>query len=156
MDKQFEILRNTRKSLIQFIDGLSPEQLNEIPPGFNNNIIWNLAHMVSAQQNVCYVRSGRKVVVDEAFFASYKPDTKPEGTVGEAGIAAIKELLLSTIDRFESDYKENVFADYIPVTTRYGVELTTIEDVLGFLPYHDGLHRGYIMALKRVITNAQR
>jgi hypothetical protein len=33
MDKQFEILRNTRKSLIQFIEELSPEQLNEIPRG---------------------------------------------------------------------------------------------------------------------------
>jgi len=156
MEKQFEVLRNTRKSLIQFIEELSPEQLNKIPPGFNNNIIWNLAHMISAQQNVCYVRSGRKVVVDEAFFAAYKPDTKPEGTVGPEGIAAIKGLLFSTIDRFESDYKENVFSDYVPWTNRYGVEIATIEDVLGFLPYHEGLHLGYIMALKRLITNSQR
>jgi hypothetical protein len=152
MNKQFEILRDTRKSLLQFIGGLTPEQLNEIPAGFNNNIIWNIAHMISAQQNVTYVRSGRKVAVDEAFFVAYKPDTKPQGTLGADEIASVKELFLSTIDQFETDYKANFFLEYTPWTNRYGVPITSIGDVLGFLPYHEGLHLGYIMALKRIIT----
>jgi hypothetical protein len=152
MDKPFEILRETRKSLLQLIDGLTTEQLNEIPRGFSNNIIWNIAHMIVAQQNVTYVRSGQKAIVEEAFFHAYKPDTKPEGTIDAEGIADIKELFLTTIDQFESDLKKNIFAGYTPWTNRYGVKIDTIGDVLRLLPFHDGLHFGYVMALKRIIT----
>ncbi len=49
MNKQIEILRNTRKHLLSFINDLSTEELNEIPQGFNNNIIWNLAHLTATQ-----------------------------------------------------------------------------------------------------------
>ncbi|HZE83102.1 MAG TPA: DinB family protein [Puia sp.] len=156
MDKPFKIIRNTRKFLLNHIADLTVDELNEIPRGFNNNIVWNIGHMIAAQQNVTYVRAGHKVVVDEAFFLAHKPDTRPQQTFSAAEVAGTKDLFFSTIDRFESDYQKGLFSNYTPWTNRYGVELNTIGEVLAFLPYHEGLHLGYVMALKRIVVGARR
>ena len=50
MNKAIERLKNPRMMLIKMLNELSTEQLNKVPAGFNNNIIWNAAHMVAAQQ----------------------------------------------------------------------------------------------------------
>lgn len=67
MDKSFEIIRKTRQAILSQVSELTIGQLNEIPAGFNNNIIWNLAHMVAAQQGICYVRGGLPLVIKEKF-----------------------------------------------------------------------------------------
>ncbi len=153
MNKQIEILRNTRKFLLGFIADLSAEELNEIPKGFNNNVIWNLTHLVATQQSICYVRAGQPLAVEEKYFHPFKPDTKPERYIDAAEVDIIKELSLSVIDRFEADYEKGLFAHYTAWTNRYHIELSTIDEVLGFLPFHEGLHLGYVMALKRTLRN---
>ena len=151
MGTQFEILRQTRKFLLGMVAGLTTDQLNEIPAGFNNNIIWNLAHLVATQQDVCYVRNGLPLIIDEQYYLNYKPDTRPEAYVTEAEVRELKILLLSTIDLLEKDYTESRFRDFKPWTNRYGVTHDTMEDSLNLLLFHDGLHLGYIMALKHAI-----
>ena len=149
MKNQIEIIKKTRAFLLNIIKDLSINQLNEIPSGFNNNIIWNVAHLVAAQQGVCYARASLQMIVDNRYFITYKPDTKPEKFVSEAEVEQIKEMLVSTIEQFELDYQNNVFSAYVPWTTRYGAELNTIDEAIGFLFFHEGIHTGYVMALKR-------
>jgi hypothetical protein len=151
MIKAFETTKTLRASAIKLVEGLCIEQLNKVPTGFNNNIIWNLGHMVAAQQGICYKRSGVETRIEESFFERYKPGTKPEEHVNEAEIEEIKMLLVSTIDQLESDYNKDIFKEYPAFTTRYGVELASIEDAIDFLPFHEGFHMGYIIALKRAI-----
>ena len=151
MEKQFEIIKSTRKYLLSFITDLTIDELNEIPEGFNNNIIWNLGHLVAAQQNVCYARGGLKIRIDEGLFLAYKPDTKPAGYVDQEKIAEIKELFLSTIEQLEADYYNNEFSEYRAWTNRYGVTHNCIEDTINYLIFHEGLHVGYIMPLKRLV-----
>lgn len=151
MNKNIESLKATRKFLLKVIEDLSPEQLNKIPAGFNNNIIWNIAHLVASQQGVCYKRAGLGLLVDGDFFNQYKPDSKPAEYVSQTEIEYIKIILITTIDQFEKDYGQETFKNYPSWITRYGVELNSIDDALTFLPFHEGLHVGYIMALKRVV-----
>ncbi|ASU35923.1 DinB family protein [Mucilaginibacter xinganensis] len=151
MSKAIETIKTIRASTVKLVEGLSNEQLNKVPEGFINNIIWNLGHMVAAQQGICYKRSGIEARIDDSFFERYKPGTKPEGHINEAEVEEIKALLVSTIDQLETDFKESLFKEYPAFTTRYGVELASVEDAINFLPFHDGLHMGYIMALKRAI-----
>ncbi len=153
MHPQIETIRKTRTALLNLIQELSVEELNEIPAGFNNNIIWNVGHLVAAQHGVCYLRSGLKLPIDEKYFLPFKPETKPEHFVEAEDVDAIKKMLFSTLDKLETDYQLNLFAEYIPWTTRYGVDLKTIDDALNFLPFHEGMHLGYIMAMKRVVKS---
>lgn len=151
MKQEFEVIKKPRLMLLSVVKDLSPEQLNHIPAGFNNNLIWNLAHLISGQQGICYTRAGVPIVVDDKYYTPYRPETKPQGFINADDIAEVKELLISTIDKLEEDYHSGVFANYQPMTTRYGVTLRNIEEGIRFLPFHDGLHVGYIMALKRAV-----
>ena len=137
--------------LIKMLNELSTEQLNKVPAGFNNNIIWNAAHMVAAQQGICYKRAGEQMKIEEDFFQAYKPDTKPEKFVDSEEVEKVKALLLSTMDDLEADYQKQLFANYPTFTTRYGVEIGNIDEALSFLPFHDGLHIGSVLALRKLV-----
>jgi len=93
--KAIDTLRKLRLTTLKGIEGLSAEQLNKIPEGYNNNIIWNLAHLIAGQQSICYTRAGLPTPVEESFVNAYKPGTKPEKVVTESGIEYIKALLFS-------------------------------------------------------------
>ena len=151
MDKQFEIFKKTRQFMLNYISELNVVQLNKIPAGFNNNIIWHLGHVIAAQQGVCYRRAGLPYVITETFFELYKPGTKPEILLGELEIEDIKLLLLSTIDKLEEDYKADQFKNIQAWTTRYDIELSNIDETIQFLMVHDGLHFGNIMAMKKLV-----
>jgi hypothetical protein len=149
--KTLNTIRVTRKHLLHLIEGLTTEQLNQIPAGFNNNIIWNVVHLISAQQGVCYTRAGAPITVDDKYYSPYRPDTKPNGFIDSGEIEVIKELLITSIDQLETDYQNNVFKNYPEWATRYGIQITSIEDGINFLPFHDGMHIGYVIALKRLV-----
>lgn len=134
------------------IEGLSIEQLNTVPTGFNNNIIWNMGHLVATQQIVCYRRAGVEPIVDAAFIDAYAPGSRPEKFISSDELKYIQELFVTTLERLEADLNTPLFDNYIPWTTRYGVDINNISDIINFLPFHEGIHVGYIWALKRAVA----
>jgi hypothetical protein len=86
---------------------------------------------------------------------AYKPGTKPEGKVDEAGIAEIKSLLFTTLNVLAQDYNASRWQQYPAWQTRYGVTISSIESAVSFLLFHEGLHSGTIMAQKRVIEQSE-
>jgi DinB superfamily len=137
--------------LLAGISDLSIDELNKIPVGFNNNIFWNLGHLVASQQGLCYLRAGLKPMVNENIISAYKSRSKPEKSIDHNEPELIKDLLFALLDQFETDNRNNSFANYNPWTTRYRVEPATIDDSLNFLPGHEGLHKVNIMSLKRLV-----
>jgi hypothetical protein len=107
--------------------------------------------MVATQQGVCYKRSGLPILITDDFWERYRTGSKPEGSVAGDEIAQIKQLLFVTLDQFEIDYNKKIFGNYTAWSTRYGVELADIDDALELLQYHEGLHSGIIMTLKRLV-----
>lgn len=155
MDGRIEKLMKFRQFLLEQLKELTVEEFNQIPAGFNNNIIWNIAHMTCAQQSLFYTRSGQQPVIAGKFITPFLTDTKPEMAVNPDGIKEIKENFLSVIDRMQADYKKGCFLNYTAspnILKIYGIELKNIEDAFDFLGYHDGLHSGTIITLKRLVT----
>src|ERR1700712_609702 len=150
MNQALQIIAKPRTKVLEIIQNLSIEQTNLIPAGFNNNIIWNLGHMIAAQQGICYKRSGLRTLITDDFWERYRTGSKPETPVTDDEIAQIKQLLFSTLDQFDVDYHNQIFSNYTAWVTRYGVELASLDDGLELLQYHEGLHSGMIMSLKRL------
>ena len=146
-----QIVKSPRKMILELISNLDIEQLNKIPAGFNNNIAWNLGHMIAAQQGICYKRSGLEAKVNDDFFNKYKPGSKPETFITAEEFEEIKELLMTTLDELDADYNAGTFKSYTPVMTRYNIELANIDDAFTFVPFHEGLHIGYIMSLRKLV-----
>ena len=151
MTKAIDTLKQPRLQILDIIKELSIEQLNNIPAGFNNNIAWNLGHMVATQQSLCYTRSDLDKVISDDFFMAYKPGSKPGKFIDEAELGNIKELLFSTLEQLEIDLQNNLFTNYTPLLTRYGVPVDNIDEAVSFLPFHEGLHIGYIMSIKKMV-----
>ena len=151
MNQQIEKIKKLRAFVLASVKDLSVEQLNAIPAGHNNNIIWNLAHVIAVQQGICYLRASLPPVVDQQMVNDYKAGTKPEGPVGEATIQNMKSLMLSSLDQLEADHEKSLFGNYTPWNNRYDVMISTIDEAIDFLLFHEGYHIGTIMALKKYV-----
>jgi len=71
MQKQFEITKQVRGMTLGVIKDLSDEQLLIVPEGLNNNILWNLGHMVISQQYFVYHASGNDMLVPHTLGADF-------------------------------------------------------------------------------------
>jgi len=151
MNSVFEVQKTIREVLLKILDGHSLEQLNKIPDGFNNNLIWNVAHCVASQQVLVYKLSGLPTMVSEEFIAKYRKGTKPEGDVSQAEVDEIRALLSSTFLQTINDFENKIFVNYTEYATSLGYTLKNIQGALDFNNYHEGLHTGVAMALRKLV-----
>ena len=151
MSSVFKVQKTIREILLKILDNHSLEQLNKIPAGYSNNLIWNVAHCISAQQVLVYKLSGLPILVSDEFIDKYKKGTKPEGDVSQAEVDEIRGLLFSTLDKTEKDVNDGIFLNYTTYLTSMGFELTNIQDALDFVNYHEGIHTGIIMSIRKFV-----
>jgi hypothetical protein len=153
MQKQFEILNITRANVLKAIEGLTIEELNVIPSGFKNNIIWNVGHLVVTQQLLCYKLSGLDMYLKDDFVEKFKKGSEVNFKVAQEEVEGIKKQLLELPNRLIEDYSNSTFKNFAEYPTSYNFTLNSVEDAIQFNNVHEGLHFGYIMAVKKIICN---
>lgn len=115
-----------------------------------------MAHLICAEQSICYVRAGQYITVNDKYFSPYMTNTRPNVFIDEQEIERIKKLLISSIDELQTNFDKKIFDNYSPsenISKGYGVELNNIGDALEFLLYHEGFHNGYIISLIRLVVD---
>ena len=152
MEKTFDIIVKNRTILLEVLTATPREQLLKIPKGFNNNIWWNIAHVVVTEQLLAYKLSGLPMNIEDALVDKFKKGTTPDGTATEEEIKKIETLLISLPKQTETDYKNGLFKTFGEYTTSLNVTLSNVEDALAFNAYHEGIHLGSILALKRATS----
>lgn len=154
MNTPFDLLRITRRNILDEIAPLSLEQLHHIPDGFNNNVIWNVAHVVVTQQLLHYRLAGLSANVSDALIDDFRKGTAPsEQRHSAQAVQMLKDDLLRTADLLEADYqagKWNAQA-YQPYTTSFNVTLTHIDDAIAFNNLHEAMHLGFIKAIVKFL-----
>lgn len=151
MEWDFDITLKNRDVLKTFIENYSLEELNKVPKGFKNNMIWNIAHTIATQQLLVYKLSGLPMIVNDDFVEAFRKGTKPERDLTQAEVDEIKGLLFSTIEKTKEDYNNKIFQTFNEYTVTTKNRLTNVEEAIAFNNYHEGLHLGYILALKKSI-----
>ena len=148
---QIDLLTKTRKNVLEEIKDCSIEQLNEIPNGFNNNIIWNVAHLIATMDILVYKRSGTSPSVSDDYVDAFKKGSFPQGDLDEETIVQTKDQLLQTLLKLEEDYEKGVFGEYEERTTSYGVTLSTVEEAITFCNLHESMHYGQIKMMRKLL-----
>ncbi|MEE1899057.1 DinB family protein [Flavobacterium rakeshii] len=151
METSFKVTRTSREIYTKWLESYTLEQLNKIPQGFNNNLIWNIGHIMVSQQILVYGGAGLPMNVSGELLVKYRRGSKPETDATQEEINEIKNLLFSTIEKTEDDYKNGVFTTYNARTSELGFELSSVEDAIAFNNYHEGIHLGIMMQLKKFI-----
>jgi hypothetical protein len=151
MQDTFEVSRTSRKWVNQFLENHTLEQLNKIPEGFSNNLIWNIGHIVVTQQLLVYKLSGLPIVVSDEMVEKYRKGTKPEKDATQEEVDVIKSLLFKTIEQAETDYNNGVFVNYQEYPTSTGFVLQSAKGAIQFNNFHEGLHIGIMMNIRKFI-----
>jgi len=152
MDFTFDVFAKTRGFFKAYLEELSLAQLNAIPNGFNNNIIWNIGHSIVTEQILVYKLSGLKPNVSAAIIEKYKKGTKPDGKATQEEVNEFKVLVFKTIEHTKADFGSKVFSNFHEYTlSTTGNTLTNVNQAIQFALIHEGMHAGYILALLRAL-----
>lgn len=151
MTRTFEITTTSRKILLAYLNDYSLEQLNKIPPGFSNNLIWNIAHIVVVQQMLVYGLSGLPMMVSDEMISKYKRGTRPDEDVSQREVDEIKALLFTTIQQTAADFENDIFKEYREFTTTTGFYLYSAKNAMEFNNYHEAVHTGVMMSIRKFI-----
>ena len=149
MEQNFDIARTARTMALQYLENYSVEQLNTVPAGFSNNLIWNIAHIVVTQQLLVYKLSGTPMLISDDFVEKYRKGATVNGLATAEEIEVLKSLLTQTIDQTQKDFDAGVFKNYTEYPTSTGFVIKSIEDAIAFNNFHEGLHIGIMMRIKK-------
>lgn len=151
MDWSFDITLKTRAILYKFLENFSLEQLNSVPKGYRNSIYWNIMHVVVTQQLLVYGLSNVQMLLDSEYIKAFRKGTKTEQDASQDDIEYLKSLLISTIEKTQSDYAAGIFTTFTSYTVSTKSTLTNVEEAIEFNNFHEGIHLGYILAMKNTI-----
>lgn len=151
MQNTFKIWETSRNLYLKLVETYSLEQLNKIPEGFSNNLIWNIAHIVVSQQKLVYALSGLPMHISQEMLEKYQNGSRPDGKVAREEVDEIKILLVSLVNQTNSDYGNGIFKEFNPYQTKTGFYLGTLHEAIEFNNYHEGIHYGIMMQIKKFI-----
>ena len=89
-----------------------------------------------------------KSILPDTMIMDFKKGTKTERSLTHDEINDIKSLLFLPLDQTEKNHKDRSFKNFKPYTVSTGSDLTNISDAIAFTNFHEGIHLGYILALK--------
>lgn len=151
MEPTFNINQTSRNTIAIFLENHTLEQLNTIPEGFSNNLIWNIGHIIVVQQMLVYNLSGLPMMVSEDMVSKYKRGTKPEHSVTQEEVDEFKKLLWSTLEQTKKDFANSIFKNFTEFTTMSGYTMKSAKEAMEFNNYHEAIHTGIMMQIRKFI-----
>lgn len=149
----FHITRKNREAITNLCTNMSMEKLNAIPSGFNNNILWNVGHMVAIQQLIVYGLSQTPFRTDQWIIDTFKNKTKPERTYDKTDLEKVLTSLQETVVLMEKDFNDNAFGMQTPfISKSLNTSFDTMEAVISFNMFHEGLHTGVIQKYIQLLS----
>lgn len=144
-----------RKNFYKVLDSVKEEDLIKVPEGFNNNILWNFGHIVVTQNVLIYGMSGLDFTIPTGIISQFRKGTFPTDTEKPlAELEAIKLIAENANYQLIEDIKEVKFQDYQSYDTSFGITLNSFNDALQFNNIHESMHLGYVIALKKALSNS--
>ncbi|WP_186333780.1 DinB family protein [Paenibacillus xylanexedens] len=135
----------TRQGIMQVLEGISPEMADVIPFGFNNNIRWQIGHILYAGELHLFPGKGTLPAEYANFFDS---GTRPRQS--NEGVPALKVLVAELKEQYVriQNIPDAAFDERLP-RPRPGLE--TFGDFAAMMAYHEAMHLGQLQSLKRLV-----
>ncbi len=142
----FEQLSAYRSELIGAVADLSDDEGEKVPAGFNNNIRWNLGHLYTDQFLWLQALTREQQPIPPGYMKWFGYGTGPADFSEQTpSIAELKTRLTQQPLVIRQTYGERGEEEFPP--TEMG--MYTVSQVLIRTIYHEGLHLGAILAIKR-------
>ena len=145
------LLRAARKNTHGLYTKFTKEQLDTVPEGLNNNLLWNAGHVIATMELLTYALAGLPTPSGREFIDRYRKGTRPDGPASDADYGYIEQQLLGGLDRLEADLQELDWSNYKEYTTSFGVTLRNVTEAMNFNNLHETMHLGTMLALRRLV-----
>lgn len=151
MFKQAEFIRSRT---ILALESIPEEIADTMPAGFNNNIRWHVGHIFTVQEQLTFYFAKEPLNLPENFKEWFANKTKPaDWKEAPPALETLKGLLAEQTFRIKQVFGGRLDEKVPkPFILGDGIQLETIGELLNFTLYHEGVHLGFINALKRAIT----
>ena len=151
MESFLKTWETSRKLYLKFLDTYTLDQLNTIPEGLSNNMIWQAGHVIVSQQKLMYTLSNLPINIPQEMVVKYQNGSRPDGNATQEEVDEIKALLLSTVEQFKHDWESGKFTTFNEYQSQTGFHLATFQDAVTFNAFHEGIHYGMLMYLKKLV-----
>ncbi|OZM56309.1 hypothetical protein CIB95_12910 [Lottiidibacillus patelloidae] len=153
MEKQlYKQLEFVRFQTIKLLESTTEELADQIPTGFNNNIRWNLGHIYVSLDNLLYSHLGEEPEISDDYFNMFHFNTSPADWKDKPPtLEELKEKLVSQEKRIKETFTGRLNEQGEKPFNLGVVQLDSLAEVLNFALWHEGTHRGTIIAIKRAL-----
>ena len=146
MTNFLELLENKRTVLLKKTEHLTTAQYNLVPPGFNNNIIWNMGHALIVSESLLYSNTAFEFPIHEFNIEGFKRGTKPELAINDYGIKLIRQSMSDTVPLFRKLLNDTASAGS-HMSQSDPLHTLISEKSLRFMLFHEDMHFAKIQQL---------
>ncbi|MCD8739031.1 DinB family protein [Mucilaginibacter roseus] len=150
MLQYFDKLENDRDVLLEQTKDLSADQYNMIPPGSNNNIIWNMGHILVVGEDLLHPDSSDQNGVTETFKKRFRLGSKPDVFITEKEILYIRDALKDTAKLYKLSAGNDRSAGNNNLSNGAGPPASG-DDLMRFILFHEQMHYRKIAKLMGLI-----
>ncbi len=148
---QINLLKTTRSNIQKITDNFSLDQLNIIPDGYSNNLIWNFGHVIVTQQLLVYGLSGLPMKLENEIIEKYRKGTRPESKISQKEYDYLKTKFLELPIALEKDFQESNLSNFKTYSTSYGFTLNSMQDAIIFNNIHEAMHYGTMLGIRKFL-----
>jgi len=147
-----------RQRIADLIESFPAERTDTVPPGWKNNARWHAGHLVVTPRLLTLALMKESLDVPEDYRTWFAKGTSP-ASWSDGGVPSIGQLAAELVPTAEKLFR--LFASRMhtafpePYTTSAGVVLRSPAEALHFSLFHDGIHLGLLLALRRDVMLAR-
>ncbi|GGA45224.1 DinB family protein [Paenibacillus physcomitrellae] len=146
----FNLIGTARQNIVKLLDNVAVEQRTVIPEGFNNNLHWQIGHIVTVAERLAYSLRGEPSELPGEYMQFFNTGTRPADWNGEPpaweDILAVMESQLARIREVFEDRLDEALAHQ-----NNFANARTFRNLLELNVAHENSHVGMINAMIRVL-----
>lgn len=147
----FKTFRITRFHMMRELEGLSDQQMLTIPEGRDDNILWNVGHLLCSLSRLTYVFSGHPLPIPEGYLALFGKNTSARDWTANPDVQSILDRFVELAKQIEFDYQNGIFTEYKSLQIVPEDDIASVEEAIAFHCFHEGLHIGKVLTLKEAM-----
>ena len=144
-----------RQTVVRILKSIKTEQADTIPPTWKNNARWHAGHLILTPALITFGILREPLPVPDEYRKWFAKGTSPAEWDSGDPIPEYEDLcddVVPSAGRLFDLIKPHLTQPFLePYTTSAGVILHSPEEALNFSLFHDGIHLGMLLALKRAL-----
>ena len=122
------------------------------PKGYNNTIRWTVGHIFVTMETFTHLAIPEYAAVRSEWIPFFSTGTSPADWKSKKKVPSNDELLMSL--REQKDRLTRIFSEHLELAVQEPIKigpltLDTVESVVKFLTWHEGIHAGMIDGLNK-------